>query len=78
MKNLAWIYATGADGVGVDYKKAFKLRLKAATLGDPESQYNVAVHYIKGVGVEQDDSMGLYWIRKSAAQGYEKACEILR
>jgi len=52
-----------------DTKSAVPLLKKAAEMGQPESQYNLAVFYQQGVGVEINDSIANYWLIKSAKQG---------
>lgn len=37
----------------MDHDKAFELHLKAANMGMPRAQFNTAVHYFEGTGVEQ-------------------------
>lgn len=37
----------------MDNEKAFELHLKAANIGMPRAQFNTAVHYFEGTGVEQ-------------------------
>lgn len=46
---------------------------REAEEGDAVSQYNLAVMYNKGVGVEQDDSEALKWYLKAAGQGHAMA-----
>lgn len=40
-------------GLTVDHEKAYELHLYSANLGMPRAQYNTAVHYFEGKGVEQ-------------------------
>ena len=46
---------------------------KAAEQGEAKSQYNVAVMYSKGEGVEQNGDLAVEWMKKTANQGYEDA-----
>ena len=42
---------------------------KLAEQGNAEAQYNLAVMYHRGEGVERDYSMAKQWYKKSAEQG---------
>jgi len=44
-----------------------------AEKGDPESQTQLGVAYMRGTGVEQDAAKGVEWYRKAADQGYANA-----
>ena len=48
---------------------AYKEFLAAANEGDAYSQYNVALMYEQGIGVEKDDKEAVAWYEKSASQG---------
>jgi len=76
MNNLAGCYATGS-GVDQDLRKAFELCLLAAELGDDDSQAKIGLHYLKGDGVPQNYEIGVLWLKKAAAQGYEPAINML-
>ncbi|MDQ6960423.1 MAG: tetratricopeptide repeat protein [Mariprofundaceae bacterium] len=45
----------------------------SAERGNAEAQYNLAMLYDRGLGVENDDSEALKWYRQAAEQGYAKA-----
>ena len=47
--------------------------LENARQGDPIAQYELAVAYLKGEGLEQDNKQAFFWIEKSAEQGNQKA-----
>lgn len=51
---------------------------KAAEQGLPQSQFNLALCYWKGEGVEQSLSKAAYWYEKAAEQGHAKAQHNLR
>jgi len=53
---LGNFYYTGRQksGIAQNYRKAFKLFMRAAKLGHAASQHNVAVLYLRGQGVKQD------------------------
>lgn len=55
--------------------EAFRLWLLKAGQGDVQAQYEVAVCYILGNGVEQNDSLAIGWIRKAADGGHVQ-CQI--
>jgi len=49
-----------------DFKNAATLLGEAAKQGHPNAQYNLAVMYQKGDGVDQNDQKALYWYEKAA------------
>lgn len=69
-------YLTG-EIVDKNPKLAFYWYEKAAQLNDSKAQFNVALMYLKGVGVEQNDDLAIQWLKRSAAQGYRGAEEAL-
>jgi TPR repeat protein len=44
-----------------------------ANMGDPKAQYQLAISYFKGTGVQESKEKYLYYLQLSAAQGYAKA-----
>ena len=56
-----------------DYKKAVLYFRIAAQQGDANAQFNLALCYSQGQGVEQDQSEAARWYRKAAEQGDAKA-----
>eukprot|EP00899_Mesostigma_viride_P007690 jgi/Mesvir1/16922/Mv15783-RA.1 len=59
-------------------EEAFKWRLKAAELGDAESQYTVGSTYLKGtLWLPRDGSTALIWLWKAADQGLANAQFVL-
>lgn len=52
------------------------LRLSAAH-GDAESQYELALVYLKGNGVEPDPVLARRWLRMAAQQGHEPAVSLI-
>src|SRR5947209_4962913 len=50
---------------------AFELYQNAANLGNSVSQYNLALMYEKGEGVDKDQA--IYWFKKLAEQGDQDA-----
>jgi len=52
-----------------DYAEAAKWFRKAAELGVRDSQFNLAVLYARGLGVDQDFRQSWLWFSVAAAQG---------
>ena len=52
---------------------AFELFLPPARSGNFYAQYTIGGMYNNGVGVERDHDRAMYWLRKSADQGYSRA-----
>jgi len=68
------------DGNGIDKDKVVAdiWFLRAAKAGNAAGQYNIADSFLNGeTGVPKDRKEALYWLEKSAAQGYENAIEKL-
>ena len=55
------------------YKQAYTIWLPLAEQGDPEAQYNIALLYMKGNGVEQSDRIALSWFTRAGEQGMADA-----
>ncbi|MET4492098.1 tetratricopeptide repeat protein [Bradyrhizobium sp. LA7.1] len=53
-----------------DYAKALRLIRPLANDGDAAAQYNLALMYMTGRGVQQDYAVAAIWLRKAAEQGY--------
>ena len=51
-----------------DYKKAFSLLLPVAKEGNSFAQYNIALMYAQGLGVEKNEEEAVKWYRKAAEQ----------
>lgn len=56
-----------------DYETAFAEFSKAAEEGDMNAQYNLAVMYEKGQGVDQSDLKAEHWYQSAADQGHPGA-----
>lgn len=56
-------------------REAIKKEMKTAKNGDAESQYVIGMHYLKGIMLEKDVSLALWWLRKSKNNNYAKALE---
>jgi len=52
-----------------DYASAAKLWQDMANTGDSVAQYNLALLYQKGVGVNQDGNLSRYWLSMAARSG---------
>ncbi|MDR3266582.1 MAG: sel1 repeat family protein [Tannerella sp.] len=62
-----------------DYERAFTQYMLAAKEGnDVDSQYNVASMYATGQGTEKNYLLAVYWFKKAADQGDEKAGTMLK
>lgn len=72
MKNLGADYWNG-DGLPHDESEAAFWYGLAAESGDPFSQFCMGWFYLNGRSVSQDKRLGLQWIHKATAQGYEPA-----
>lgn len=66
-------YYRGQNGVKEDRAKAFELYKKASELGHAESQYSLGYMYAYGECTAKDEEKALFWYRKAAKQGHEKA-----
>lgn len=60
-----------------NFKLAFKTLLPAAVSGNPQAEYAIGYMYFYGYGVPQDSDTGLFWMEKSAEQGYLPAIKAL-
>lgn len=61
------------SGIAQSYKKAFQLFLASAKQGNPHSQHNLAVLYLKGQGIERDQKKALAWFLIAAENGSKSA-----
>ena len=60
------------------WDQLFEEQLESAQGGDADAQYEVAIMYLKGRGVEQDFDETLRWLEKAAGNGNEQASSKLR
>ncbi len=67
---LGFMYDQG-KGTQVNYTEAFKYFKKAAELGYPKAQFNVATYYFNGKATTKNNAEAYKWYLKSALQGYE-------
>jgi|SRR5665213_1472475 len=52
---------------------AYEKRLNAAQTGNPESQCDLGLMYVKGDGIAKDPTMAVQWFTKAAQQGLARA-----
>ena len=77
--------AQGSDAYNVgllasesgDYAMAAIRWEPLAAEGDALAQFNLALMYHRGLGVQQNEAMAVSWYHKSAENGYSKAQEFL-
>lgn len=55
------------------YDEAYQCISSMASEGDPQSQFNLAVLYHLGQGVEKDTSKTIYWLTRAAENGHPNA-----
>lgn len=58
-------------------QRTFARRLKEARVGDPAAQYEVALMYANGVGVEKSVEQAMTWTESSAKKGHVAAQYLL-
>ena len=57
-----------------DYAEAFASFTKARELGSPIAMNNVSFMYYSGLGVREDKTAALEWMKKAAEAGYAPSC----
>ena len=57
----------------IQYDESFEWYSKGATLNNNICQYNLSNMFKNGQGIEQDDELYLFWLKKSADNNYEQA-----
>ena len=77
LNKLGNMYAQG-KGCTKDAHKAATYYLAAAEKGNKYAQHNIAFCYWDGVGVQKNRETAIMWMRRSAAQGFEKAKKALK
>ena len=77
LNKLGNMYAQG-KGCTKNVSRAASCYLAAAEKGNKYAQHNVAWCYWDGVGIEKDQNAAIMWMRRSAAQGFEKAIQALK
>jgi TPR repeat protein len=66
-------YTHGLDGLAQDLDKGRAWLTQAGENGDTEAQFELAMLYFKGLGVERDFNKGLSWLRTAAKNGHTHA-----
>lgn len=64
-----WLYDLSKNKLEFHYSRAEK--------NDPHGQYDLALMYFNGQGVLKDEEKGMYWLQKSANQGFKRAKKML-
>ena len=79
MWHLGTISSDREDGNRDDnLREALYWYRQAAELGQPEAQYNLAIFYHQGIGLECcDDSSAMYWLDRAARLNHSKAQYVL-
>ena len=62
-------YLFGEYDLEVNYSKAFEWYSKAANQNDAKSQYNLAIMYLNGYGVQKNPVKSVEYYTKAALQG---------
>lgn len=70
--NLATCYS-GGRGVAQNYQKALQLYSMSAEQGYANAQFYLGYFYI----LMKDNTKGIEWLKKAAAQGQEQAIQVL-
>ena len=74
LKELGSHYHAGTLGLKKDTKEAIKYWKKSTELGDPESWYNIAAHYL---GQDKNTHRGHYYLEKAVIGGHLHSMFIL-
>lgn len=72
MNNIGVCFAQGIGVQKDDGWAAFWYEM-AGQQGDAQAQFSTGWFHMTGTGVKQDKRMGLKWIHKATAQGFEYA-----
>lgn len=75
--NLGNIFIQGADGVPVNFSKAQGYLERGAESGNPKSQHNLALFYLKGMAGEEGFEIGFEYLKMAADNGYEKSKKLV-
>lgn len=73
---LSSYYIDGLD-VRRDFRKSFDLASSAARQNDAHGQYLLALHYLNSWSVAYNPNQAANLLRQAAAQGHQKAREML-
>lgn len=73
MYNLGINFENGLCGLEQNYAEAAKWYLKSADNGFADAQFCIGKCYMLGLGVEQNEELGLEWFERAAAQNETSA-----
>lgn len=76
--NMGVAYQGGDYGLPRNYQEAARWYRLAADQGDPYAQLNLGLLYFQGLGVKKSKATAKMLWQQSAAQGEEKAVQLLR
>ena len=68
---LVFFLSKNKEHLSINKEKAFEYYLRSSEKGDYISQYNVAICYLNGVGVERNTVKAFYYANISASKNYE-------
>jgi TPR repeat protein len=76
--DLAYLYYTSGsepkiNGLGHNVRLAVQWYREAAMQGHPGAQYNMAVLYLQGHGVDRDPVVAYAWLLRSSSNGHENS-----
>jgi TPR repeat protein len=71
--DLGLIYFRGTPAKKADYKESVRWLKKAAEKNDDRAQLYLGLIYLKGLGVDINDSVSFQWFKKAALQGNTNA-----
>ena len=75
------LFAASSDALDAhlrgDHQTAAKLWQELANEGDVLAQYNLALLYKQGAGVNEDKNLATYWLTMAARQGMAQAYKLL-
>jgi len=77
MCNLGKLLLTGAPGLPKDETEGYGLVLAAAERSHAPAQFNVALCFDRGIGVEKSPAEALKWLRKAAGLSFLPALKEL-
>ena len=78
MERVAIAYLNGDGNVEEDPAQAVHWFTKLAEADDATAQFNLALHYAKGHGIDKDFEKALYWFEKAADNGDEDALDMVK
>ena len=70
---VAYLNGDEEEDISPDPEKAVFWFRKQAELDNPTGQFNLAIQYLKGEGVEQSFEQALYWMQRAEENGDEDA-----